>query len=272
MKGISSLPRRFFKVSFSAFLAVVMVGSLMWSVSAAPSSINVNFNNRVYGEVYTKSMANSDFGEVGYFDGGSNNRLRIYGTTDRHLRVTYPAGGVGTSSSGGQFKAKLDPGTEYTLEYRVRFDPDFQWVKGGKLPGLCGGDCNTGGNKPNGNGFSTRYMWRANGALVVYLYHLDQQGNYGEDISTGFTFPEDQWVTIKQRIKLNTGNNANGVLQVWVNGSQKINRTNIRYMNNSTKRIDTFYFSTFHGGSDSTWAPSSTVYARFDNIVAQKVN
>ncbi|MDQ1913492.1 hypothetical protein RAC89_24140 [Paenibacillus sp. GD4] len=239
-------------------------------VSAAPSSVNVDFSRWNYGETYSQSMANTDFGAVNWLIGGS--RLFVSGENDRHLRITYPPGQIGSQNSGGSFKAQLDPGTEYTAEYRVKFDSGFQWVKGGKLPGICGGECNTGGDVPDGKGFSTRMMWRANGELVAYVYHLDQSGTYGEDISTGFSAPAGSWVTIKLRVKLNTANNNNGILEVWINGTRKINRTNLRYMNDSTKKIDTFYFSTFYGGSTSDFAPSSTNYARFDNFSIQKVN
>lgn len=44
---------------------------------------------------------------------------------------------------------------------RMRFGPGFDWVRGGKLPGLCAGQCPTGCDKsisPN-EGFSARIMW-----------------------------------------------------------------------------------------------------------------
>lgn len=54
------------------------------------------------------------------------------------------------------------------LSYELAFDAGFDWVKGGKLPGLRGGpnpDGCSGGNEPNGTDcFSTRLMWRQNGA------------------------------------------------------------------------------------------------------------
>jgi hypothetical protein len=258
---------RWLAVPLSVILALTACVSWVW---AAPTSANVTFSNWSYGTTYSKAMANTDFGSVNWLTGGT--RLFISGETDRHLRITYPAGKIQSQDSGGSFKAQMDPGTEYTAEYRVKFDSGFQWVKGGKLPGLCGGECNTGGSVPNGKGFSTRMMWRAGGELVAYVYHLDQSGTYGEDISTGFNMPTDQWITIKIRTKLNTGNNKNGILEVWVNGSKKISRTNLRFMNDSTKKIDTFYFSTFYGGSTSDFAPSNTNYARFDNIKITKVN
>src|SRR5262249_11097624 len=72
------------------------------------------------------------------------------------LRVHYPAGSIdpgGAAVTGGaQFRAKLPglPRESVCLSYWLRFDPAFQFVRGGKLPGLCGGDCPSGGDQTNG--------------------------------------------------------------------------------------------------------------------------
>jgi hypothetical protein len=55
------------------------------------------------------------------------------------------------------------------LRYDLAFDSSFQWVQGGKLPGIFGGapgsGC-SGGNEASGsNCFSVRLMWRQNGKL-----------------------------------------------------------------------------------------------------------
>jgi len=66
------------------------------------------------------------------------------------LRVTYPAGSTSRSAGGpdGGMQAYLElpggPVDTLDLEYQVRFPPDFDFVKGGKLPGLYGGSV-TGG-------------------------------------------------------------------------------------------------------------------------------
>jgi len=53
------------------------------------------------------------------------------------------------------------------LSYEIAFDSNFDWVKGGKLPGLRGGLNSTGcsgGNQADGlSCFSSRLMWRTNG-------------------------------------------------------------------------------------------------------------
>ena len=43
----------------------------------------------------------------------------------------------------------------------MKFGPEFDWVRGGKLPGLCGAECLTGCKEVSGlDGFSSRHMWR----------------------------------------------------------------------------------------------------------------
>lgn len=54
------------------------------------------------------------------------------------------------------------------VSYELAFDADFDWVKGGKLPGIRGGPslegC-SGGKEPTGTDcFSTRLMWRRDAA------------------------------------------------------------------------------------------------------------
>ena len=98
------------------------------------------------------------------------------------LQTTYEAGtfsqGTGgaqfyaidaqsATSSGGGFHAML-------LSYTLAFDENFDWNKGGKLPGVRGGPvvegC-SGGRQPNGSDcFSARLMWRENGEGEGMVY------------------------------------------------------------------------------------------------------
>lgn len=85
------------------------------------------------------------------------------------LRVTYPAGSFSHNTGGAQFYSLFNSATPFQtmmLEYEVAFDQNFDFVKGGKLPGLRGGSPNgcSGGNFPDGlTCFSARLMWRQNG-------------------------------------------------------------------------------------------------------------
>ncbi|THG99990.1 hypothetical protein EW145_g7158 [Phellinidium pouzarii] len=85
--------------------------------------------------------------------------------------VTYDAGTYSHGTGGAQFYATFGGSAGFEamlLSYDIMFDEDFDWVKGGKLPGLRGGpktnSC-SGGNEPTGSDcFSSRLMWRADGA------------------------------------------------------------------------------------------------------------
>jgi hypothetical protein len=88
------------------------------------------------------------------------------------LQVTYDAGSYSHDTGGAQLYSKWNssngaPFQSMMVSYDVAFDQGFNWVKGGKLPGLRGGPDNdgcSGGNEPNGSDcFSTRFMWRENG-------------------------------------------------------------------------------------------------------------
>jgi hypothetical protein len=159
--------------------------------------------------------------------------------------------------SGHTAKLPISPGRDYLFEYRVRFDTGFDWSRGGKMPGLAGATAPTGCVTVTGTGFTARMMWHGGGRLTGYTYALDQNTGCGNSIETGFNFAVGRWYNIKERVKLNTGSNKNGVLQLWVDDRMVIDRSNIPWMNESpTRRIDLVYIQTFFGGSTLDWAPS----------------
>jgi len=89
------------------------------------------------------------------------------------LRVTYPEGSFSHDTGGAQFYSlwNTTDGSSFRtmmVSYELAFDSNFDWVKGGKLPGLRGGLNSTGcsgGNQADGlSCFSTRLMWRREGA------------------------------------------------------------------------------------------------------------
>jgi len=191
----------------------------------------------------------------------------------RVLRVAFPKGAVGPVQGGMQFGAKLPAADEYWLSYLIKFENGFDFRKGGKLPGLTsGGSKFTGGKSAaTGEGWSARYMWKDQGKLTVYLYHADMQGEYGDGIAVGDAKLEtDRWYRLTQHIRLNTGDDKNGLLEVWVDGERKLARNDIRYRLGDKGPIDSFYFSTFHGGNDATWAPQQDSFARFDDFASSR--
>jgi len=161
---------------------------------------------------------------------------------------------------------------ELYLSYRLRFGSGFQYVKGGKLPGLVGGTAPTDCISDHG-GFSARGMWRPGGAAVQYLYYPDKKNRCGDDFSyvsdgRNFVFVPGKWQTIEHRIVMNTPGQRDGILQAWVDGALVLDENQFYYCApGATFAIDALYFSTFFGGSDSTWAPATDQTVDYDDFI-----
>lgn len=199
----------------------------------------------------------------------------------RVLRVRYPAGSVSPSFSrktgaplgGMQFFANLGiaPQDSLKLSYHVYFSKDFEFVKGGKLPGLFGGKGNSGGDIPNGtDGFSTRLMWRRKGSGEVYAY-LPTSRKHGTSIGRGqWQFRPGTWHHIEQQVDLNQASRKDGRIQVWLDGRKVLNKDKLQFRSTARLKIDGILFSTFFGGSDRSWAPSKEVVIYFADFSVEK--
>lgn len=191
----------------------------------------------------------------------------------RVLRAHYPQGTFGSRNNACQWRVAFAQAYEVVyVAYRVRFAPGFDFVKGGKLPGLVGGAANTGGTPPDGtDGFSARMMWRRAGRAVQYLYHPDQQGTYGDDVPWGLDMPHHfepgVWHQVEHRVRINTPGQFDGALQGWWDGTLAMERLSLRFRDVTTFAVDGFYFSTFFGGGDDSWAPPTDTFIEFDDFV-----
>jgi hypothetical protein len=193
------------------------------------------------------------------------------------LRVYYPEGSASPTVSrekdrplgGAGFYATLNiaPADALKLSYYVRFSDNFEFVKGGKLPGLFGGKETSGGNIPDGtNGFSTRLMWRRDGEGEVYAY-LPTSKNYGTSIGRGsWQFIPGLWHHIEQEVILNTPDQKDGIIRVWVDGKLVIDQDNLTFRTTEDLKIEGIFFSTFFGGGSTSWATPKDVYADFANF------
>jgi hypothetical protein len=190
------------------------------------------------------------------------------------LSVRYPQGSVNpgaedTPVGGAGFRFALRRGTnEACLTYRVRFPPDFEFAKGGKLPGLYGGDAPRGCTAPdNRKGFSARLMWRADGAGELYLYHPGQTASCGESIDRGaWTFARGVWTVIAEQVVMNSPGQSNGTVRVWIDGQMKIEARNLLLRDTADVAVGGLLFSTFFGGSDSSWASPKDQSAEFKDF------
>jgi hypothetical protein len=149
-------------------------------------------------------------------------------------------------------------GTVLDLKYALRFPTGFDFGRGGKLPGLYGGQIGQESGGTHGHGWSTRYMWRGhtNPGGEVYFYSPTGSG-YGKDLGLGkWHFSADsRWHTIEQLVDRTAQR-----LTIWYDGRQ-VYSTKVSGI--STIPYSGVFFSTFFGGHDTSWGPKRTVHAQF---------
>ncbi|KAJ8463817.1 hypothetical protein ONZ45_g17452 [Pleurotus djamor] len=204
------------------------------------------------------------------------------------LEATYPAGSFSHETGGAQFynlwnTSDGSPFQSMMVSYEVAFEEDFDWVKGGKLPGLRGGLNSTGcsgGNEANGRDcFSARLMWRRSGHGEAYLYvprsnnicsdrSFQCNDDFGISVSRGsFVLTAGRWHRITIVAQLNNPTNvANGNFLVYFNDDEVIRQEKLQFRSADSLHINGFFFSTFFGGSDSSWATPVTTHTYYRNI------
>ncbi len=244
------------------------------SANNTPALYNNNFQQHTAG-VYTAARFSADWGFApGASAGVADSRLTIVAdpldANNRALRVTYKANQIGGSSASVfTYPIPGGPHTQLWLQYKVMFDSNFTWVKGGKLPGLAGYN----GTKPTGcvnnsllDGFSARFMWRENGNGFLYLYNPVKQDECGDYSPLASFFTKGRWYTITSFVELGTANQYNGAVTTYIDGKEVARVSGLMLRNSASVSIDKFLFETFFGGSTTDWAPTSDQYSYFDDI------
>ncbi|KAE8269199.1 hypothetical protein A4X09_0g3142 [Tilletia walkeri] len=204
--------------------------------------------------------------EVLYPKGSSNPGGDIVGGAEFYALTT-----LGASNSTGNASCptvNLNTAKKVTFKYSVWFPPNFQFVKGGKLPGLYGGRESCSGGDSAQDCWSSRMMWRAQGAGELYLYvpqALQGPGicevpplsecnsAYGISVGRGsFKFHTGAWTHIQQTLTMGSHNSSrpDGALDVVVDGVRRFSFDKVYY----PARTRGLFFSTFFGGHGDDWA------------------
>lgn len=191
---------------------------------------------------------------------------------DQSMRIRLPRGlsGCDSPASCVNWKpllgAKLD---SLYYSYWVKFPQSFEFVMGGKLPGIGSFNANSGGAKPSGHdGWSIRAMWNLKGQLGQYVYHMDQPKPFGEFFEWDLPpIVKDKWYHIKTFVKLNAGGQKDGIVKTWVDGKVVLDKHDLRFRAGNNLPIERFLFSLFYGGSGPEWAPPRDMDIYFDDFV-----
>ncbi|BGP54683.1 hypothetical protein JCM8202_003190 [Rhodotorula sphaerocarpa] len=206
------------------------------------------------------------------------------------VQMEYPKGSYSGTDMGGVGNLQLGvfaPGQDRAImSYEVGFSRGFDFVKGGKLPGLFGGDVDahcTGGKNSEAC-FSLRLMWREQGAGEIYAYIPTYLGfcsegpgpdevfchsdGFGASIHRGsFTFKAGSWNQVTQVVVLNyPPETANGYLALYFEGELAMELKNVVFRTNESVTVSSLIFSTFFGGSSSDYAATSDCDSYFRNF------
>lgn len=211
------------------------------------------------------------------------------------LRLNYGKNAHGAGSGAKVSALPLGKFPAETIEfgYDVYFPDSFEWVKGGKLPGVCLGttpnECATGGKWKRDEG-SVRFMWRSKdnkSAYIIGYVYLPVEGDYkksfdrqgaeykrvtdpgnrtGHDLWHGQLPIRKGWNSLRMKIVMNTPKKANGTIEVTVNGKTK-RVSDVLFRDNDKVKISNVNFVSFFGGGSNDWnSPSRSTYTEFRNI------
>ncbi|GAA6052242.1 hypothetical protein JCM3770_007396 [Rhodotorula araucariae] len=209
------------------------------------------------------------------------------------LESDYPKGSYSGASGmvgvGNMQMAVFGEGKQRAMvSYELTFSKGFDFVKGGKLPGLFGGDADSGctGGRASESCFSLRLMWREHGAGEVYAYiptfngqcegsanasSVACHGDMGVSINRGsFVFEEGSWNTVTLIAILNSDpspdGEANGVLALYAGETRAIYLEDMVFRTNASVVINAFIFSTFFGGSTEEYAATADCSTYYRNV------
>ncbi len=234
---------------------------------------HINFDKQPLG-AYSDAGVRADWRCPEWHRG--NNSISIVGEPQAFrgnaLRLNYPKGTYSCRKNKYCINWKPKLGGEFyqvTYSFNLKIPKGFDFVKGGKLPGIAGGTANTGGRKPNGNdGWSVRMMWDRHSKLIQYVYHPDQPRQFGEIMKWDMEKLElGKWHNIKTTVRINSPSKRNGMIKSWLDGKLVLDRNDLRFRNTNRLLIDRFMFASFFGGSDPSWAPRRDQHLFLDEFV-----
>ena len=202
------------------------------------------------------------------------------------LRAIYPKGSYDPAAAhnaraplgGAQFRTPftgmgLAASSEVGVRFNVLLQDNFQFVRGGKLPGLYGGTANTGGRVPTGfDGFSVRFVWQAQGDGALSAY-LPTSGKWGTVLGLGhWRFVPGRGTDLTLYLKMNTPGVADGVIAAWADDVLVVYAPDVLFRNTAELSVDGFFFSTFFGGSTPDWATPVDTASHFGPMEVFTIN
>lgn len=238
--------------------------------------------------VFANNFEDDNWGAV-WSAGSDGTNLAVISTeagfeplSGRALKVTVPAGENSGLSLRHRFMQEEgeEPEAIY-LRYYLRFSDSWEPGYGGKLPGTAGtyGVAGWGGRPVDGtDGWSARGQYRVSApqgnpfegytTIGNYVYHADMEGQFGDNESyldhCGGVLAKNRWYAVEQYVQLNTLGENDGIIRAWVDGRLVEEKTDWRWRDVDTLRIEEVWMNVYHGGTAT--APQDLVLY-IDNVV-----
>lgn len=161
---------------------------------------------------------------------------------------------------------------ELYFRYYLKFDPDWE-CQGGKMPGFGGTYGRAGwGLRPvhGDDGWSARGLFgrlKADSVPIgYYCYHADMTGTAGShwEWTGGGLLKKGAWYCVECHCKMNTPGKHDGVLHGWVNGKAVFEKTDIRFRDVPSLKIEKIWFNIYNGGK---WTFERDCHLYIDNVV-----
>lgn len=150
------------------------------------------------------------------------------------------------------------------------YEENFDFAVGGKI--CCfGGGTQYVGQKPPGDGWSCYWLFDVSGAINLYTYHMDQEREWGDNWYVSDKkpiFKPGTWYRLAGHVKLNTGNNRDGLYEFYVNGDKKWTKRGIRFRNDKRAPASSYSLAAFYGGQGDMFKAKRDSHIYYDDIRA----
>ncbi len=189
------------------------------------------------------------------------------------VRVSLPAGDTfndpkaqvyndGNTYGGSQLFVAMEgrPTFEMYLRYYVRFPHDFDFRKGGKLPGFYGVIYNKGNDQrtdSDRSGFASRFAWRKEGEGIVYSNTARPDAPVKVSGKKSWTWELNKWICVEQGVRMNFETFSQGLLDVWIDNKETVKEHGYNPRISDKVRIGGIMFSAVYGGGDRSFAPET---------------
>lgn len=110
------------------------------------------------------------------------------------------------------------------LTYSVFMPRDFDFAKGGRLPGFV---ATAPDQDATASPVSSRVTWRESGGLDLRVQMADWPEPRRLTGDKTYIFPRGQWVSLEQEIVLNSPGAKDGLLRVWADGTMIFEKNNL---------------------------------------------